>query len=131
MPPWVGSGCRQTRVATGSRSAGRASSPTSASPSAVCRVSGSRRAGRTELARIGGMPPFSPTRLARPPAAVVPVAPLVEAGGGRAEGRGCHGPRDGVRRRRPDHLVAAGTAVRLRGGGSGHLPYDVLLAGVP
>src|SRR4051794_4186726 len=77
------------------------------------------------------MPPFSPTRLARPPAAVVPVAPLVEAGGRRAEGRGCHRPRDGVRRRRPDHLVAARAPVGLRGGGPGHLAYDVLLAGVP
>ncbi len=35
IPPCVGSGCRQTRVATGSRSAGSASSPTSASPSPV------------------------------------------------------------------------------------------------
>ena len=52
MPPWVGSGCRQMSVATGSRSAGRASSPTRSSPSAVCRVTGSRRAGKTVLALI-------------------------------------------------------------------------------
>ena len=65
IPPCVGSGCRQTRVATGSRSSGRASSPTSDSPSAVCRVTASRRAGRTELARIAGMPPLSrPLRVA-------------------------------------------------------------------
>ena len=42
---------------------GRASSPTRDSPSAVCRVIASRRAGRTEFARIAAMPPLS-----RPPA---------------------------------------------------------------
>src|SRR6478672_7744356 len=52
MPPWVGSGCRQISVATGSPSSGRASSATSLNPSAVSRVTGSRRAGSTELARI-------------------------------------------------------------------------------
>jgi hypothetical protein len=52
IPPWVGSGCRQTRVATGSPDSGRASSPTSVSPSAVCSSISSRRAGRTLLARI-------------------------------------------------------------------------------
>ena len=36
MPPWVGNGCRQMSVATGARSAGTASSPTSRSPSPVC-----------------------------------------------------------------------------------------------
>ncbi len=52
IPPWVGSGCRQTRVATGGRSAGRASSPTSRRPSAVCSSMSSRRPGRIDDARI-------------------------------------------------------------------------------
>ncbi len=55
IPPCVGSGCRQTSVATGSRSAGSAISPTRESPSAVCSVIASRRAGSTEFARIGAM----------------------------------------------------------------------------
>ena len=53
MPPCVGSGCRQIIVATGGASCGIAISPTSSNPSAVVKVSGSRRAGSTELARIG------------------------------------------------------------------------------
>ncbi len=54
MPPCVGSGCRQTIVATGARSTGRASSPTRRRPSDVVRVSGSRRAGSTLFATISG-----------------------------------------------------------------------------
>src|SRR6478672_7035580 len=57
MPPWVGSGCRQMRVATGSRSSGTASSATRSRPSAVLSVIGSRRAGRTEFARIFSVTP--------------------------------------------------------------------------
>lgn len=53
IPPWVGSGCRQTRVPAGSRSSGRASSPTSVRPSAVCSSMSSRRPGRIDDARIG------------------------------------------------------------------------------
>src|SRR5680860_322704 len=69
MPPWVGNGCRQTRVATGSRSSGSASSPTRSRPSAVCRVSGSRLAGSTELARIAwDMPPLWQARRSGRPA---------------------------------------------------------------
>jgi hypothetical protein len=51
-PPWVGSGWSVTRVAMGGRSSGSASSPTSVTSSAVCRVIGWRRAGSSELARI-------------------------------------------------------------------------------
>ena len=55
MPPCVGSGCRQISVATGSASAGSASSPTSRSPSRVCRVTGVRRAGSTVAGLISLM----------------------------------------------------------------------------
>ena len=48
--PW------QMSVATGGRSTGRASSPTSRSPSAVSNVIGARSAGSTVLARISPMP---------------------------------------------------------------------------
>src|SRR3954449_13055962 len=51
-PPCVGSGCRVTRVATGGRPTGRASSPTRRSPSAVCSSKGRRSAGSTVAARI-------------------------------------------------------------------------------
>src|SRR5665648_280428 len=51
-PPWVGNGCRVTKVATGSRSSGKASSPTRRRPSAVCSSMSRRRAGRTVLAWI-------------------------------------------------------------------------------
>ena len=62
IPPWVGSGCRQTRVATGSRSAGSASSPTSRRPSAVCSSMSSRRAGQD---RVGADRRAHGTSLAR------------------------------------------------------------------
>ena len=69
MPPWVGSGWRQISVATGSRSSGSASSPTSRRPSAVSSVIGSRRAGRTELPRIFAMPLILPHAVEPPTAA--------------------------------------------------------------
>src|SRR5215472_17636668 len=109
------------RVATGSRPAGRASSPTSDSPSAVCRVTGSRRAGRTVLARISLIPwsPSSPAArvpLQPPlPAGIVPVTAVLQAAG---VGR----PGDQVGGARRDLLVAARAAVGLRAGGPGHRP---------
>src|ERR1700734_2595928 len=112
MPPWVGSGCRQTSVAAGSRSSGRASSPTRFSPSSVVKVIGVRRAGSTVAALIScAMDPslegcLAAAALHAPlPAHGMPVPPIRDA-----------------RVRRPDHdvrdagmelLVAAGAAVRL------------------
>ena len=93
IPPCVGSGCRQTRVATGVAvlPAARARRP-ARRPSAVCSVIASRRAGRTEFARIAGMPPIVPDPAQRRvspgrPAGGVPVPALVEAGGRRGERR--------------------------------------------
>ena len=94
MPPCVGSGWRQTRVAIRLCSGGNATSPTSARPSEVCRVSASRRAGRTVLPRMRGLrghdavepihalwPAWavSPWSAAVPvvPAGCVPVPPLL------------------------------------------------------
>ena len=145
IPPAVGSGCRQTSVATGSRRGGRASSPTSSRPSAVCSTMFSRRAGRTVPARIstaallsherssliGGQPPGTgrlllpapspvagqprPARPA-PPASIVPVPAFGQA---RSLGR----PDHQVRRAWPDLLVAARAAVLLRRCGAWHLPH--------
>src|SRR6476659_7490872 len=130
-PPWVGSGCSVTSVATGSRSTGTASSPTRLRPSAVCSVTGVRRAGSTVTARISSGPPYVdrwcsviglmprsvPGALdlraapaAGPPARGVPVPPLREPGllvvvaVVPAERRG---PGDDVRGGGPDLLVAA------------------------
>ncbi len=66
IPPCVGSGCRQTSVATGSLFSGSASSPTRVRPSAVLSCNGSRRAGSTELARIAGIA-WKPSRAGSPP----------------------------------------------------------------
>ena len=64
------------------RSAGSASSPTRRRPSAVCSSMSSRRAGRIELARIGGL--------------TGSVSPAAAVGGGRGDGvrrsRGGGGP---------------------------------------
>src|ERR1700733_7589309 len=113
IPPAVGSGCRQMSVAAGGRSSGCASSPTSARPSAVCRVTGSRRAGRIVLARISVMGP--PAVSSRPgagpprpalPARIVPVpAPLGLIGLLR--------PHHDVGDARPDLLIAARAPVHL------------------
>src|SRR5207244_8247151 len=114
MPPCVGSGCRQTSVATGSRSNGRASSPTRRSPSAVCSSMSSRCAGRIELARIGftgstvaggaaGPLDDRGAPVARPPAAGVPVPSVGQVAA--LVGR----PGDQVLDARADLVVAAGT----------------------
>ena len=66
MPPCVGSGWRQTRVAIGLCSGGNATSPTSARPSEVCRVSASRRAGRTVLPRMRDCEVMMPSSLSTP-----------------------------------------------------------------
>src|SRR5215475_2111737 len=115
------------RVATGSRPAGSASSPTSDSPSAVCRVTGSRRAGSTVLARIS-LIPRSPcpaaARVPLPPrpAGIVPVTAVGRAAGVRRPG-------DQVGGARRDLLVAAGAAVGLRAGGPGHRPDHPVTVG--
>src|ERR1019366_7346434 len=116
MPPAVGSGCRQTSVATGGRLCGSASSPTRFRPSAVRSVTGLRRAGRTVPAVIGTMISSSVGPGARTgpagtalPARIVPVPPLGRTGGLR-------GPDHHVRRARHDLLITAGTAVHLRRG---------------
>lgn len=64
-PPAVGSGCKVTSVATGSRSSGRASSPTRVSPSAVCSSMSSRRAGRIVPDRISWTLTRGPSRARR------------------------------------------------------------------
>jgi hypothetical protein len=123
IPPCVGSGCRQTSVATGGRSSGTASSPTSVRPSAVSSSMSSRRAGSTLLARIGLLTapslPISrcvprplhprPAPVPCPPAAGVPMPPV-----GRVAtpvGRPGHDVGDA----RADVLYAARAAVRLGG----------------
>src|SRR6478609_8910684 len=133
-PPCVGRGCSVTRVATGSRSAGSASSPTSVRPSAVCSSTSSRRAGRTLSDRMGvgsvearaGSGAVSgavlivpslvrlpgPTAAARLPARRVPVATVVERRLGPEEGVLL--PRHDVPRARRDLLRAARAEVRLR-----------------
>src|SRR3984957_9263765 len=115
LPPPVGSGCRQMSVAAGGRSSGRASSPTRARPSAVCRVTGSRRAGRIVLARISVM--GSSAEVSRPgagppwpalPARIVPVPPSLGL-------IGLLRPHHDVRDARLDLLVAARAPVGLGG----------------
>src|SRR4051812_14866038 len=147
-PPWVGSGCRVTRVATGSRSTGTASSPTSRSPSAVVSSIGVRVAGSTVPARISSGPPYVdrwwsvtasvPRGVARPlrlgatpaasvPAGGVPVPSVTQPGVGVlvvAEGRR---PRDAVRRRGPDPVVAARAPVGAGRGRTGDLPHHPLV----
>src|SRR5665647_899880 len=66
-PPWVGNGCRVTKVATGSRSSGKASSPTRLRPSAVRSSMSRRRAGRTVLARILCAPTLIEATQSSPP----------------------------------------------------------------
>src|ERR1700722_9690317 len=121
LPPPVGSGCRQMSVAAGGRSSGRASSPTRARPSAVCRVTGSRRAGRIVLARISVI--CSSAEVSRPgagppwpalPARIVPVPPSLGL-------IGLLRPHHDVRDARLDLLVAARAPVGLGGRRAGHL----------
>src|SRR6185437_1873287 len=137
IPPAVGSGCRQTSVATGGRVCGTASSPTSARPSAVRSVIGSRRAASTVLAVIsgglGGSSPLDdavmgssavkprPARAALP-ARIVPVPATFGA-------VGLLGPHHHVRDAGLDLLVAAGTAVHLGGRDAGHLADDPVAVG--
>ena len=136
IPPWVGSGCRQTSVATGGAVlragqladqpqavGGRAASAAPAGP------------GRIVLARISTSWPPScallvahrrgcPRGHARRPARRCASA---------AGPRGCpHVGRPGhdVRGRRPDLLVAAGAAVRLRRRGAGDAAHDPVAVGV-
>src|SRR5260370_15422170 len=123
MPPWVGSGWRQISVATGSASAGRASSPTSRSPSAVGRVTGVRLAGSTVAARISLMGlsfSSSAEAAAQPvlPARAVPVPALADADVDPLGGPGHH-----VRPARRALLGAARAAVGLRGARAGLLPH--------
>src|SRR5690606_13487843 len=108
-PPWVGSGWKVSRLAAGSLCSGRASSPTSVRPSAVCSSTSSRWAGRTVSERIWWAPVVAsgeafevigpivlPVVLPGPrlgsaevgaalPAARVPVPAGVQAGVGAAE----------------------------------------------
>src|SRR6185437_7820638 len=120
MPPAVGSGCRQIKVATGGRSSGWASSPTRSRPSAVRSTMSSRRAGSTVLALMSWLFMYSSpvTRWpARPalPACIVPVPALQRS-------RRLGGPDHHVRGSGPDLLIAAGAAVLLGGGRAGHGP---------
>src|SRR5450631_218756 len=115
----MGSGCNVTKVATGSLSSGRASSPTRARPSAVCSAMSRRRAGRTVLARILCWPvlfisstPSSsgPLRCAPAtsgPAGSVPMPAVVQAA--HAFGR----PGHDMRYARRQLLLAARTPVGL------------------
>src|SRR3984957_13297907 len=120
-PPAGGSGCRQMSVAAGGRSSGCASSPTSARPSAVGRVTGSRRAGRVVLARIsvmgssavGSRPGAGPPRPALP-ARIVPVPASLGL-------IGLLRPHHDVCDARPDLLVAARAPVHLGRGRARHL----------
>src|ERR1017187_1138516 len=142
MPPWVGSGCRQTSVATGAWSRGSDRSPGSATPSPVRRVTRSRRAGRIVLALISLMrvpsAPLSPAALspAAPlpaalspggpvvtllPAGPVPVPALAQPGGQR-------GPGHQVRRAGRDFLIASGATIALHRGGARHEPDHPVLA---
>ena len=75
MPPWVGSGCRQIRVATGSLSSAAAPARRPAAGRLRCAGrSARRRAGSTVLARISvvtaAILPRSPDGMRRPPARV-------------------------------------------------------------
>src|SRR5260370_31366575 len=126
IPPCVGSGCRHSRVATGSWPAGRAISPTSARPSAVRRVMSSRRAGSTvaalmsvtllHICRAGSSARPAACLAAQPvPARAVPVPPLGQPPRVR-------GPYDQVRRSWLDLLVAARAPVGLHGGLARHGP---------
>src|SRR6516162_2420558 len=126
IPPWVGSGCRQINVATGSESAGSASSPTRRGPSEVRRVTGVRLAGSTVAGLIsltGGLASWCPPCPARSavhpvlPAGPVPVPALVQA-----DVDPVGGPGHQVRRAGRDLLVAPGTTVRFRGPRARHLP---------
>src|SRR5450755_715974 len=113
IPPAVGSGCRQTSVAAGSRAGGSASSPTRLRPSAVVKVIGVRLAGRTVAALIScGMDPLGlldwstgAALPAPPPAHRMPVPSRFDARIRR--------PDHDVRGTRVDLLVTAGAAVRL------------------
>ena len=77
-----------------------------------------------QVAQLHGDERRSPP-LAGRPAGRVPVPPLVQTGGARRERQGYDGPGDRVRGGGTDHLVAAGTAKRLRRGRSRDAPYDV------
>src|ERR1700722_10723981 len=120
IPPAVGSGCRQTSVAAGSRSGGSASSPTRLRPSSVAKVIGVRLAGRTVAALIScAMDPLglvnrsAGTALHAPlPAHRMPVPPRFDARMRR--------PDHDVRGTRVDLLVTAGAAVRLARRRAGH-----------
>ena len=106
MPPWVGSGWTQTRVASGSPAIGRASSATRSSRSAVCNVRAARRAGSTEFARTGRSTPADSPEPVTTAASAAPGRPSTwsaSAGAGRARCR--HGwrrtPAGSVRAARP------------------------------
>ena len=133
MPPWVGSGCRQISVATGSASAGRASSPDQPQP--VGGVQGDRGAlgrqhgGRPRMSRLicpcPYLPPGAGPRRSRfCQHAPVPVPALIEAGVDPVGGPGDH-----VRRARRDLLVTARAAVGLRRARAGLLPHHPVPVG--
>ncbi len=111
MPPCVGSGCRQISVATGSASAGRASSPVSRKPSPVCRVTGVRSAGSTVPALMPVTGSLSAARPARG-AAGSPSRWCASACAPPPRGRWPSGPR---RRARPPRAAS-------RARSPGHIP---------
>src|SRR4051812_34682644 len=94
----------------------------SCKPSAGCRVTARRTAGSTLFSRVSAMPwrvlramNLHAAAVARRPARRVPVTAVVLR---------VLGPRDDVRRRGADLLVAARASVRLRRSGRGDMPHD-------